>query len=206
MTGRYLMPHKYHLVLHFWWLHGCCWRILLHLPLHDHLSLSSSADCAFCCSYWKRISMLWRLAWQLPWPWSHLQDQIAIPSQCCETLGASTPRRQVCQRRHPYAPLHQPLSSISCTSEVTLCPLLPWYCVKPSWNIWFSDYQYVFYLEKVIFHLGKDTLNLYHIVSKSLSDLSHFWMASHVPQEMSNSEVFLELIHGISLFLFLYCT
>jgi hypothetical protein len=45
-------------------------------------------------------------------------------------------------------------------SEVALCPLLPRYCVKPSWNVWFRDYQYVFYLEKVIFHLGKFYLNL----------------------------------------------
>ncbi len=46
------------------------------------------------------------------------------------------------------------------TSEVALCPLLPWYCVKLSWNIWFRDYQHVFYLEKVNFHLGKDYFNL----------------------------------------------
>ncbi len=26
------------------------------------------------------------------------------------------------------------------TSEVALCPLLPWYCEKLSWNIWFRDY------------------------------------------------------------------
>ncbi len=43
----------------------------------------------------------------------------------------------------------------SSSSEVALCPLLLWYCVKWSWNVWFRDYQYVFYLEKVIFHLGK---------------------------------------------------
>ncbi len=42
------------------------------------------------------------------------------------------------------------------SSEVAPCPLLPWYCVKSSWNIWFRNYQHVFYLEKVIFHLGKD--------------------------------------------------
>ncbi len=47
------------------------------------------------------------------------------------------------------------------TSEVALCPLLPWYCVKLSWNIWFRDYQHIFfYLEKVNFHLGKDYFNL----------------------------------------------
>ena len=39
-------------------------------------------------------------------------------------------------------------------SEVALCPLLPWYCVKSSWNVWLREYQHVFYLEKVIFHLG----------------------------------------------------
>ncbi len=46
------------------------------------------------------------------------------------------------------------------SSEVALCPLLPWYCAIFSWNIWFRDYQYVFYLEKVIFHLGKVYFNL----------------------------------------------
>ncbi len=46
------------------------------------------------------------------------------------------------------------------SSEVALCPLLPWYCVKLSWNIWFRDYQHVFYLEKVNFHLGKDYFKL----------------------------------------------
>ncbi len=46
------------------------------------------------------------------------------------------------------------------TSEVALCPLLPQYCVKLPWNIWFRDYQYVFYLEKVIFHLGNFYFNL----------------------------------------------
>ncbi len=46
------------------------------------------------------------------------------------------------------------------TSEAALCPLLPWYCVKSSWNIWFWDYQHVFYLEKVFFHLGKVYFNL----------------------------------------------
>ncbi len=44
-------------------------------------------------------------------------------------------------------------------SEVALCPLLPWYHAKLSWNKWFRDYQYVFYLEKVIFHLGKVYFN-----------------------------------------------
>ncbi len=34
-------------------------------------------------------------------------------------------------------------------SEVALCPLLPWYCVKSSWNVWFRDYQHVFYLESL---------------------------------------------------------
>ena len=46
------------------------------------------------------------------------------------------------------------------SSEVAPCPLLPWYCVKSSWNIWFRNYQHVFYLEKVIFHLGSDFFNL----------------------------------------------
>ncbi len=46
------------------------------------------------------------------------------------------------------------------SSEVALCPLLPWYSVKSSWNIRFRDYQHVFYLEKVNFHLGKDYFNL----------------------------------------------
>ncbi len=45
-------------------------------------------------------------------------------------------------------------------SEVALCPLLPWSCAKLSWNIWFRDYQYVFYLEKVFFHRGKVYFNL----------------------------------------------
>jgi hypothetical protein len=45
-------------------------------------------------------------------------------------------------------------------SEVAPCPLLPWYCVKLSWNICFRDFQDVFYLEKVIFRLGKDYFTL----------------------------------------------
>ncbi len=45
-------------------------------------------------------------------------------------------------------------------SEVALYPLLPWYCVKLSCNIWCRDYQYVFYLEKIFFHLGKAYSNL----------------------------------------------
>ena len=49
---------------------------------------------------------------------------------------------------------HQCNIAEKATSEVALCPLLPWYCVKSSWNEWFRDYQHVFYLEKVIFHLG----------------------------------------------------
>ncbi len=44
-------------------------------------------------------------------------------------------------------------------SEVALCPLLPWYCVNSSWNICFGDYWHNFYLEKVIFHLGKVYFN-----------------------------------------------
>ncbi len=46
------------------------------------------------------------------------------------------------------------------SSELALCPLLPWYCVKSPWNIWFKDYQHIFYPEKVNFHLGKDYFNL----------------------------------------------
>ncbi len=60
----------------------------------------------------------------------------------------------------PPKPLPNPLTSFLTTSEVALCPLLPWSCAKSSWNIWFRDYQYVFYLEKVIFHLGKVYFNL----------------------------------------------
>ena len=45
-------------------------------------------------------------------------------------------------------------------SEVALCPLPPWYCVKLSWNLYFRDFQHVFYLEKVNYHLGKDYFNL----------------------------------------------
>ncbi len=75
--------------------------------------------------------------------------------------------------------------TLSFPSEVALCPLLPWSCDKLYWNIWFRDYQYVFYLEKVIFHLGKVYFNLL-LLSNSMSNLSHFWMASHVPQEMSH--------------------
>ncbi len=66
-----------------------------------------------------------------------------------------------CQIALPWPQQHQgsfPLWGAS--SEVALCPLLPWYCVKSSWNIWFRDYQHVFYLEKVHFHLGKDYFNL----------------------------------------------
>jgi hypothetical protein len=43
----------------------------------------------------------------------------------------------------------QPIEGMT-SSEVALCPLLPWYCVKLSRNVWFRDYQHVFYLEKVI--------------------------------------------------------
>ncbi len=58
-------------------------------------------------------------------------------------------------------PVRLPIPYVPPTaSEVELCPLLPWYCVKLSWNIWFRDYQHVFYLEKVIFYLGKDYFNL----------------------------------------------
>ncbi len=32
------------------------------------------------------------------------------------------------------------LNVIMTTSEVALCPLLPWYCVKLSWNICFRDF------------------------------------------------------------------
>ncbi len=65
--------------------------------------------------------------------------------------------RLICQipRRHHSTAQYQTHSS-----EVALCSLLPWYCVKLSWNIWFRDYQQVFYLERVNFHLGKDYFNL----------------------------------------------
>ncbi len=55
----------------------------------------------------------------------------------------------------------KPLSSyLSKLSEVALCLLLLWYCVKSSSNVWFRDYHYVFYLEKIIFHLKKVYFNL----------------------------------------------
>ncbi len=94
-------------------------------------------------------------------------------------------------------PRLQSSSVVVVTSEVALCPLLPWYCVKPSWNIWFRDYQHVFYLEKVNFHLGKDYFNLmscptYHIFGPLLK--------SH--KKCSISEVFCKSIHRIPLSFF----
>ncbi len=43
------------------------------------------------------------------------------------------------------------------SSTMTLTTLI---LCQLSWNVWFMDYQYVFYLEKVIFHLGKVYFNL----------------------------------------------
>ncbi len=96
----------------------------------------------------------------------------------------------------PPPPLPPPLHP----SEVALCPLLPWYCVKLSWNVWFRDYQHIFYLVKVIFSSGIRLLQLniikflihcptYHIFGRLLM--------SHKKRPISN--VFLELILGIPL-------
>jgi hypothetical protein len=101
---------------------------------------------------------------------------------------------------HPKDTMHIP------TSEVALCPLLPWYCVKSSWNVWFRDYQHVFHLEKVFFIWEKLTSTWNHLVSNSLSDLSHFWMASHVPQEMSDKWSLFSTNIWDSLVPFSYCT
>ncbi len=47
-----------------------------------------------------------------------------------------------------------------CALDVALCPLLPWYCVKSSWNIWFRDYQHVFLSWEGKFSFGKRLLQL----------------------------------------------
>ncbi len=82
-----------------------------------------------------------------------------VAAECAGALGALVLAGE--QRHHEVAEL------LRCqwqASEVALCPLLPWYCVKSSWNVWFRYYQHVFYLEKVIFHLG---YNFFKLISFS---------------------------------------
>ncbi len=83
---------------------------------------------------------------------AHASDDVELPPSSLPSLSlplllwkpTTNPKLLLVPRLLPRPP----------SSEVALCPLLPWYCVKLSWNVWFRYYQHVLYLEKVFFWLG----------------------------------------------------
>ncbi len=130
-------------------------RLLAILPL----MCQRSAPSLRCCTSNASLQLMWEISSQLPTArgwfafWKHRRQW--------RWWGVIEPDTSpMTNKRMSWVRCTYDDGNANHSSEVALCPLLPWYCAKLSWNIWFRDYQYVFYLEKIIFHLGKVYFNL----------------------------------------------
>ena len=80
---------------------------------------------------------------------------------------------------HPCPPRQRCAAPSS--SEVALCPLLPWYWAYLYWVYDLGTINMFFTLRRYFIILLLFISTFYKLVSKFLSDLSHFQMAFHVP-------------------------